>query len=186
MNLWFRLFLMLITVWRRTSIAPLGESSIHMTVLPSDLDLNGHMNNSRYLALADVARMDHLIRCGLAGFVWSRRVVPVMGDACIKFRKELRSFQRFEVTTQVVGWDEKWIFLEHRMIRRGRVCAVIGVRGLFKGRNGLVQPAELVKMLDLPIEPPALPHWFAQWHQSADVIAGLLKLEEAEPNASPV
>jgi hypothetical protein len=47
--------------------------------------------------------------------------VPIVGDAWGKFRRELRLFERFEIHTRMLGWDEKWLFVEHRfMSKAGR------------------------------------------------------------------
>jgi Thioesterase-like superfamily len=50
-------------------------------VTPADLDLFGHMNNSRYLMLMDFARIDYLARMGLLGAAFHYRWTVPVGTA---------------------------------------------------------------------------------------------------------
>jgi Thioesterase-like superfamily len=64
MNLIFRLIWMLIAgrFGPRTLIT--GESYLTFCCLPTDLDLNFHMTNSRYYGFIDLSRVDFMIRNG--------------------------------------------------------------------------------------------------------------------------
>ncbi|KAG1647619.1 hypothetical protein GQR58_030448 [Nymphon striatum] len=42
----------------------MDETRMHLHVLPTDLDIAVHMNNGRYLTLADLGRWDMMIRNG--------------------------------------------------------------------------------------------------------------------------
>jgi hypothetical protein len=94
-----------------------------MRVWPNDLDFNLHVNNGRYLALADIGRMHWFARTGLLGVARSRKAYPVVGDAIAKFRRDLKAFQSFEIYTRLIGWDSKWGFLEHRFVLRSGVSS---------------------------------------------------------------
>ena len=55
MNLYFRLLLAVLKALRAPR-ARLGETvELTLRVWPTDLDLNGHMNNGRYLTMVDLA-----------------------------------------------------------------------------------------------------------------------------------
>lgn len=71
MNLIFRLAKVLITAFFRDRLSLLDESVLEFRVLPTDLDVNLHMNNARYLSVMDLGRLDLLVRAGLfATLVW--------------------------------------------------------------------------------------------------------------------
>lgn len=155
MNLWFRLIWMLLTVRWRARAGVLDSTVLRMTVLPNDLDFNGHVNNGRYLTLADVARMDFVLRTGAARVALGLRARPIVGDAMAKFRRDLRPFERYDIVTRMLGWDEKWSFMEHRFVRQGRVLGVVVMRGLFVAPGGPVTPAALAAALKAdPVSPP--------------------------------
>lgn len=114
MNLWIRLFWMLITAPFRGRISePDGLSRITMRVWPNDLDLNVHMNNGRYLTCADVGRLDLLVRSGLLRMVWRHGWRPIMSGVAIRYRRELTLFQKFAVETRVVYWSDRTLVMEH-------------------------------------------------------------------------
>jgi hypothetical protein len=74
----------------------------------------------------------------------ARKWYPVIASAKISFRRSLNVFETFELTTQVIGWDDKWLYIEHRMERGGKVMAQAFVKGLFLGPDGKVPMAELI------------------------------------------
>jgi acyl-CoA thioesterase FadM len=179
MNLWLRFFLVLLTAWRRKRVKLFDVSTIHLRVLPNDLDLNGHINNGRYLTLADLGRIDYMLRTGLVKVFLKRRAQLVVGDALAKFRRDLKVFERFTLETRLAGWDEKWVFFEQRFIRAGRVCTLVAVRIASKHpKGGLINPGEFITDLGLPDVSPALPDWMREWSQSCEAASVYLRQEE--------
>jgi acyl-CoA thioesterase FadM len=135
MNLWLRLlWLFLSSPFRARLVIPGGVSALTFRVLPNDLDLSLHMNNGRYLAIMDLGRLDLLIRSGLGGAVWRNGWTPVANAAIVRFRRELRAFERYRLETRVVAWQEQAVLLEQTFVfadgdRGGQIAA----RALFKG-----------------------------------------------------
>lgn len=178
MNLWLRLLAMLAGLRARRPLGVLDTARLAMRVLPGDLDLNGHVNNGRYLTLADVGRIDFVLRNGSARVAWRLRARPVVGDVMAKFRRELRLFERFELETRMLGWNEKWVFVEHRFVRRGRVIGVVLLRGMFVAASGPVAPSCLVAALQIDHPSPPLPDWLSAWSASCDTLGLSLRSEE--------
>jgi acyl-CoA thioesterase FadM len=142
MNLWFRLIWMLLTSRFRGRTQLFDTSRLRLRVLPNDLDLNGHVNNGRYFTLADLGRLDFLIRSGAARVAIANRAFPLIGDAVAKFRKDLKLFQRYELQSRLIGWDDKWTYMEHRFVRGGRVAGMVIVRGQFRSARGPLSQAQ--------------------------------------------
>jgi len=148
-------------------------------VWPNDLDVNRHVNNGRYLTLADLGRLDWFLRTGALAQARQQHAWPIVGDAIAKFRRDMKLFQRFTIESRMLGWDDKWAFLEHRFIREGRVIGIVGIRGLFRGRQGPLPPGEFIRALGGPSQSPALPDWVLDWYRGCEAISGLLRAEEA-------
>jgi acyl-CoA thioesterase FadM len=178
MNLWCRL-LWLHLFRRRQRVPLLAITTVRLRVWPNDLDLYRHVNNGRYLTLADIGRRDWFVRTGMMQWAARHGAVPVMGDAIAKFRRELRVFQLFDIQSRLLGWDRRWMFLEHRFIRGGRVIGVVGMRALFKGSAGTLDPGELLCALGGITESSALPEWLLQWHHACESLSATLRAEEA-------
>lgn len=181
MNLWFRLMLMLLRrPWRRR-VHALSTTVVRQRVWPLDLDLNRHVTNGRYFTLADIGRMDYVLRSGAFKVALRHRAMPIVGDVWGKFRRELRLFEAFDIHTRMLGWDDKWTFVEHRFVKDDRVVGVVIMRGLFRGPKGNVPPAEFARELGLPDASPKLPAWLANWSASCDRLSEDLREDEQGP-----
>lgn len=165
MNLWLRLLWLFLTAPFRARLAvPADVSVLTLRVLPNDLDLSLHMNNGRYLAVMDLGRLDLIVRSGLGRAVWRHGWTPVANAAVIRFRRELRAFDRYRLETRVVAWQEQTVLMEQTFVfvggeRDGQVAA----RALFKGAlydrraRRYVPPAELMREIGLSAVSPPLP-----------------------------
>ena len=118
MSLFLRLLLLLLTAAFRPRCDILGPVRRRFIVGPADLDVLWHVNNGVYLSMLDVARVDLMLRSGVAGRIWRAGIYPVVAAQTIRFRRPLQLLQSFEVETSVIGWDEKALLLEHRFLRR--------------------------------------------------------------------
>jgi acyl-CoA thioesterase FadM len=113
MNLWLRLsWLLLALIWRRKLDPRHDVSQLNYRVLPTDLDLNGHLNNGRYLTIMDLGRLDHVLRSGLWRPLWRNGWAPMLGSAVIRFRRELRLFQLFTLETRIAAWSDTTAVME--------------------------------------------------------------------------
>ncbi|MDF1530428.1 MAG: thioesterase family protein [Sedimenticola sp.] len=144
MNLLFRLIFQLITSRFRAQQSLLDTAVLRMRVWPTDLDINLHLTNSRYLALMDLGRIELMLRTGMMGKVLKRRWLPVVSIASIRFRREISPFEPFTLHTRLLGWDEKWFYMEQRFETVRGIAAVGIVKGLFRGPKGNVPSQELV------------------------------------------
>lgn len=146
MNLWLRL----LRVWLGTLGAPklgvLGESVLKLRVTPGDLDLYGHMNNARYLAIMDLGRIDLIWRTGMGRVAKEKKWFPLVASVHIHYKKSLRPFQAFELHTRILGWDGQWFYLEQHFVSEGREMARAAVRGVFRGSSS-IPPQEVLDAL---------------------------------------
>lgn len=171
MNLWWRLLLLRWTSPRRPKVEVVGPCVSPFRVAPTDLDLLRHVNNGRYLTLLDLARVDLLVRSGVADVLERNGWYPVVTAETIAFHRSLRVWEPFTVTTVVLGWDERTITLEQTFRRShagdGEVVAQAVVRALFLRRSGgRVPMAELMSAAGHHGVSPALPGWVASWQQA--------------------
>ncbi len=179
MNLWFRLLCMLFHRPWRNPVNALESTIIRMRVWPLDLDFNRHVTNGRYFTMADVGRMDFVLRSGAFRVALRTKALPIVGDTWGKFRRELKLFEAFEIHSRMLGWDDKWSFMEHRFVSKGRVIGVVVMRGLFRSAKGTIAPGEFVRGLGLPERSPEMPEWLTSWSANCDAMSCQLRGEEA-------
>lgn len=175
---WLRLIRVGLTLIAAPKVDLLATTRVSLRVWPNDLDVNLHVNNGRYLALADIGRVHWFVRTGVLGIVRRQNAFPVVGDAIAKFRRDLKVFQSFEIHTRLLGWDGKWGFLEHRFVREHRVIGVVAVRGLFKVAGGRLDPQILLGGLTHAAPSPPLPGWANHFQESSELLSEMLRAEE--------
>lgn len=145
----------------------IGPCDTNMRVWPTDLDVFMHVNNGVYLTLMDLGRTDMMLRSGMFGPIRQQGWYPVVAAQTIRFRRSLRLFERFVITTRVVGWDDKSIFLEQIFTRGDERIAHAAVEARFLSqRGGGVTPAELLAVIGHHEVSPAIPPWILAWKQS--------------------
>jgi acyl-CoA thioesterase FadM len=180
---WLRAIRVGFSLIGQSQVDLLSTTRVCLRVWPNDLDLNLHVNNGRYLTLADIGRMHWFFRTGLMNIAREQKAFPVVGDAIAKFRRELTAFQTFEIHTRMIGWDHKWGFIEHRFIREGRVLGVVAIRGVFKGPNGPVDPNTFLAALSHSTPSPELPQWAKSFHDGCESLSTLLREEEKQASS---
>jgi acyl-CoA thioesterase FadM len=166
MNLFFRLLGVLVGTFFRPRLWPMEESVLTFRVLPNDLDTNFHMNNGRYLTLMDLGRFDMMLRLGVVRTLLRRRWNPVLASVTVRFRRELSPFQRYELRTRILCWDERWIFLEQRFTRGAELVAVGVAKSVVVGPQGRVAPRELVAALGYGVASPPVPPGIRAWQEA--------------------
>lgn len=164
MNLWWRLASRWLRM-RRPAPASLWDDVVtSFRVVPTDLDVLGHMNNGRYLTLMDLGRYVLLQRSGWWDEFARRGWAAVVAGQTITYRRELRLGQRFDLHSRVLGVDERWVYLEHRFMVGDTVHAHAVVRGLFVRRGGGTVPLEeLADAVGGFPDHLSVPTWIDDW-----------------------
>ena len=143
MNLIFRLIFVLVSgALSKTRTSITDVHSVWFRVLPNDLDTNLHMNNGRYLTIMDLGRVDALLRSGLVKTITREKWMPVIAGVSMIFRRSLAPFERYRLETRLIGWDEKWVYMEQTFIRQNGDLAARGyVKATFLKKGGRVPSA---------------------------------------------
>ena len=167
MNLYLRLLWLLLRLRGITRRGLLDESRVAFRVWPNDCDLNLHMNNGRYLTFMDLGRTHLMAQMGMLREIMRRRWLPVLAAAEITFIRPLAPFQRFELVTRLVTWDEKYVYLEQTFECNGVRCAHAFVKALFLHRGVKVPNADLVRAIGYEGEAPPMTDVLTRWAELA-------------------
>jgi acyl-CoA thioesterase FadM len=170
MNLWLRLIRVWRTAQRRSSLGADGESVIRIRVWPHDLDLWGHVNGGRYLTLSDLGRLDFSVRTGLFKIVRRQHWTMPIATAGLQFLRPLRLFQTCELHTRVVGWDDKWWYLETRFVRKDQAVATVVTKAVVRGSDGTIAPKILFELLGVDLEPFPVPDHIRRWVEAEETV----------------
>ena len=165
MNLYLRLLTLMLRARRAPKISLWDEARTPFRVWPNDLDIFRHMNNARYLGLLDLGRTDLMERSGFAKTIKDRGWYPVVGAQTITYKRSLKLWNRFIVTTRVLGFDDRAVYMAQEFRRGGKLCARAVVQARFlKRTGGTVDMAELIAASgSVPSDRMTLPDWIPAW-----------------------
>ncbi len=141
MNLWFRLIYVVI---RSYFCEPLNlgatKCELRLIAAPTDIDLNGHVNNGRYLTIFDLNRLDLFIRTGLFRTMRRHKWMPLIAEQEVRYKKPLKIFQRFVATLELTHWDDKYFYVTHRISSGGIVYVEAKSKNVVLAKSGVLQP----------------------------------------------
>ena len=167
MHLIFRGFSTAVRALRRPKLGPLDESVITFRCWPNDLDTNFHMTNGRYLTAMDLGKIDLGLRTPFfLTLIRKKGWRPVLGGAVIRFKAPVHVFEKCTLRTRILGWDEKWFYMEHRLEVRGGLAALSIGKGLFRLPGESVPSVEMAQALGVTPQSPPLPDYAADWIES--------------------
>src|SRR5258706_9415780 len=117
----------------------------------------------------DLGRVHMVAQIGLMGVIFRNRWMPVLAAAEINFIRQLAPFQKFDLVTRLVTWDEKYAYMEQRFESNGVLCAHAFVKGLFLDKGHRVNNADVVAELGYTGEPPPCPDELRIWAELGSV-----------------
>lgn len=118
---------------------PIGPEQLFKPLITSsratlmETDVFGHKSNSTYFSDIDVARTHFITTLfsqaieklrgsttmnGLSGKKSSGFTVPLGGVSC-SFRRELKPYEKYDMWTRILSWDEKWVYLVTHFVKAG-------------------------------------------------------------------
>src|ERR1044071_269431 len=113
---WLRLISVGASALKQPRIDLFEPTRVSLRVWPDDIDGNLHVNNGRYLTLADLGGVTWFLRSGVLAQARRFHAIPLIADSIAKFRRDLKLLQSFTLETRLVGWERRCIFLEHRFL----------------------------------------------------------------------
>jgi acyl-CoA thioesterase FadM len=163
MNLYLRLLWTLLRAWRSPRILPGDTLTRTLRVLPNDLDINGHMNNGRYLTVVDLLLIEYFVRTGFASAMLKRGWRPMAGGSFISYRRGLQPLQSYQLRFRLDATDAHWNYMRFEFARGEKVCAAGYMKGAAVGRSGIVTNAESYAALGSAPPVGALPAPVRDW-----------------------
>lgn len=148
---------------KRPAIDPLGTHVSTHRCWPWDLDPWIELNNGRTLTLYDLGRLPMALRTGMIRLMrdngWN---ITVAGNST-RYRRRIRGFQRFTMVTRMLGWDQRFFYVDQSLWSRGECCNQMLLRGAITSAEGIVPPGRLMAAGGHAPDSPALPDWVRAW-----------------------
>lgn len=168
------LYLRLLWTWLRARAKPaiaMGDTiEMRLRVWPSDLDVNGHMNNGRYMSITDLALIEYFTRAGFLPIALRKGWRPMLGGSMISFRRGLKPFKVYTLRFSMQCWDERWNYFSFEFEHAGRTMANGITKGAVVGREGIVSSSETHGLPGMNPVSPAFPAPVTAWIEADRLI----------------
>lgn len=150
---------------------PLSLTGTHVSshiCWPWDLDIWMELNNGRAMTLYDLGRSMMAQRVGLIKVISSQRWGLTMAGSTVRYRRRIRGFEKFEMRSRAVCWDDKFIYIEQSMWKKNGECAShVLYRAAVTDKSGIVPPTRVLShMAQSEARSPEMPDWIAAWCQA--------------------
>jgi acyl-CoA thioesterase FadM len=159
----FRMTAALASERRKPPMAIFDTHTATMTCWPLDADIFWEMNNGRTLTFYDLGRIALGQRIGLIRTLREQGWGLVVAGSSVRYRARIRPFQRFELRTRLLGWDERFIYIEQAMWRGDVACNHALMRTGVTEKGRLVETRRVADAMGLSPDSPPLPDWAASW-----------------------
>ena len=127
------------------------------------------MNNGRVLTLYDIGRFHLAIRSGLARVLKTNRWGLVVAGCSVRYRKRIRAFDKVTMRTQVISYDERWVYLTQSMWVKGEPASSILIRTGITAKGRTITTDKVVQAMNAedwkPEPSPWLESWVASEHE---------------------
>ncbi len=168
------LYLRLLWTWLRARTKPgisMGDTiELKLRVWPSDLDVNGHMNNGRYMTITDLALIEYFTRAGFLPIALREGWRPMLGGSMISFRRGLKPFKVYTLRFSMNCWDARWAYFLFEFEHAGQLMANGVSKGAVVSRKGIVNSNEIRERMGLHPESPTFPASIVAWIEADRLI----------------
>jgi acyl-CoA thioesterase FadM len=127
------------------------------------------LNNGRTLTLYDLGRLPFAMRTGLVAAMRREHWGFATLGVSVRYRHSVRVFDRLTMLTSVLGWDERFLYLDQSLWRGAECCNQMLMRCVVTSRAGLVPTERVAEAIGVKPTSPRLPEWVTAWaHAEAE------------------
>jgi len=145
---WIRLLVGLISATFKSKIQANETTTIEFRVWITDIDI-AVMNHATILTVMEVGRIDFMVRTGFFKIATKNKWFFPSQALTVQYYRPLKIFQKAQLQTKISYVDEKWIYLEHKIIRNGKEIAGCLVKSTIKRGRKSVPTSEIIKALNI-------------------------------------
>jgi acyl-CoA thioesterase FadM len=150
----------LLSARRRPAMEVRETSVLQFRVWPTECDA-AFLNHAALLVMMECGRIDLMVRFGFLGLARSSRWYLPLATMSVRFHRPARRFDRLELHSRIVDWDDEAIWIEHQVTRGRKPMAEALVRNLVRKGREPVKPEEILRALgkEIPQRPTQRPDW---------------------------
>jgi len=171
MNLYFRLIIALLRGFLKPKMAIDETLFRDLRVWPNDIDINRHMNNGRYMTIADLFMLELCLRAKILIPAFKLGWKPMLGGNLVVYKKQLAMFEKYTAEFRICCWDESWTYFQYKFLNsRGDVVVTGYSKGAWVGRRGLVANTVVEEKLGIQRERAEIPEAIKKWIDAESLV----------------
>ena len=160
---YLKLVTTLIGARRRSQLQLEDCGTLRARVGLTDIDPFLELNHARQIAYFEMARWDYAVRVGFMPLLRSRGWAFSVGGISIRYRRRLTLLQSFDVTTEMLCHDGRWVYILQEILRNGEKCSSALIKAGIVSKGGLVPAPEVFDAFGRTGWDPPMQDWVAAW-----------------------
>jgi acyl-CoA thioesterase FadM len=149
---WIRLATTLIAARYRSKLRINEPSVISCRVWVTDIDIS-IMNHAAMMSVMEMGRIDFMVRTGFFKLAQKNRWYFPSSNIQVQFFRPLKMFQKATVITKVFNINDRWIYLEQKILRAEKLIACCVVKSTVKKGRQQLNITDIVQQLNIGIAP---------------------------------
>ncbi|MEP7264366.1 MAG: acyl-CoA thioesterase [Bacteroidota bacterium] len=145
---WIRLSSALIKAKFKSKIKATETTSLLFRVWITDIDIS-IMNHASILSIMETGRIDFMVRTNFFQIASKNKWFFPSQAISVQFYRPLKVFQKAELLTRISFVDEKWIYVEQKILRNKKIVAACLVKNTIKKGRETVPTSEIMKALNI-------------------------------------
>tara|TARA_R110000868_G_scaffold5985_1_gene34728 strand:- start:604 stop:1140 length:537 start_codon:yes stop_codon:yes gene_type:complete len=153
---WIRLLLAMISAKFKGKIKSTDTISLSFRVWITDIDVSV-MNHASILTVMEAGRIDAMVRANFFNVASKNKWFFPSQAISVQYYKPLKIFQKAKLYTRISYADEKWIYTEQKIVRKGKIIAACLAKSTIKKGRETVSVSELTQKLNIGSFPSIKP-----------------------------
>lgn len=153
---WIRLLLAMTSAKFKSKIQATDTITLPFRVWITDIDVSV-MNHAAILTVMEAGRIDAMVRSNFFKVATKNKWFFPSQAISVQYYKPLKIFQKAQLFTRIAYADEKWIYSEQKIMRKGKVVAACIAKSTIKKGRETVPVSELTQKLNIGEFPSVKP-----------------------------
>lgn len=120
--------------------------TLRFRVWITDIDVSV-MNHAAIMTVFELGRLDFMVRTNFFKVASKNKWYFPSQAISVQYYRPLKMFQKAQVFTRVSYVDDKWIYVEQKIMRHGKEVAACLVKNTIKNGRQTVPTSEIMKAL---------------------------------------
>lgn len=145
---WIRLLAALINAKFKKKLIGTETVCKSFRVWITDMDVSV-MNHAAIMTVLETGRLDLMVRSNFLKIASKNKWYFPSQAISVQFYRPLKIFQKAQIFTRISYVDAKWIYIEQKIERKGKVIAACIVKGTIKKGRETIHTSEVIKALHI-------------------------------------